>query len=112
MEIRQRRHFELTDQSDQLGLNQRSLQRRHADTMVENEVAREIIDLRRSVKKYVSDLRGKRNEVDKAVLAAQGSMAERLDNLKSEWVQQQEKYRQETEALEAQLAKLDDDFEE
>eukprot|EP00929_Paragymnodinium_shiwhaense_P053296 TRINITY_DN26673_c0_g1_i1.p1 TRINITY_DN26673_c0_g1~~TRINITY_DN26673_c0_g1_i1.p1 ORF type:complete len:444 (-),score=146.43 TRINITY_DN26673_c0_g1_i1:81-1412(-) len=108
---RNRKLFALNDQSHVLGLSQRKLQRRHDSTMVQNEVAREILELRRSVKDYLKGLRRRQKEVGNFLLVAQTSCSQRLHELQGEWHEQEDKYQRETSSLEDRLLTLDEDYE-
>lgn len=75
-----------------LELNKRKLRRQHEGSLVENAVAREILDLQQSTEAHLQRVSGKCGEVDQSLELAQKRCAEKMEGLQSEWSEQRAKY--------------------
>lgn len=106
-----RRLFDCSDINHRLALNQNRLERKHTDTMVENAVAKEMIELQQSCATYVENQTARRAQVEEQLNAAQQSYAQKLEDVRIGHQEQELRFAKQTEALEAKLVALDHDYE-
>lgn len=93
-----------------MGLNHRRLQRKHADTIVENQVAKQILQLESTTKSYIQKTLGDCGEVDSYLENAQRSCREQMENLSLQWSEQQAKYESEMEKLQSRIVELQNNY--
>eukprot|EP00927_Polykrikos_kofoidii_P074249 TRINITY_DN70237_c0_g1_i1.p1 TRINITY_DN70237_c0_g1~~TRINITY_DN70237_c0_g1_i1.p1 ORF type:complete len:456 (+),score=90.39 TRINITY_DN70237_c0_g1_i1:52-1419(+) len=110
IDAKNRRLYALKERIHSLGVDHLRLQRKHEDTMVENEIAREILELQKTTKAYLKDHRGRCKDVDRSRLAAQKACQERLEDVHAEWTADEKMYHQEMEEFETRLEQLQRDF--
>jgi len=90
----------------------RDAQRRHAKSSAENIKAREILYLQRSTAEHIRNVDQRLDEVDETMALAQNDNQDRVESLRMKWTEQQNRYRDEAEELQARLVELQGIYEE
>lgn len=95
-----------------LELTKRKLQQQHEGSLVENTVAREILELQQGTEAHLQWVGDQCSRADQSLQLAHNRCAEQMEGLQSDWSEEQAKYSASMASLEMQLQALQKEYEE
>lgn len=95
-----------------LELNKRRLQRQHEGSLIENAIAKEILNLQQSTEAYLHHANAACIKVDQDLEAAHKRCAEKMEGLQSELCEQKMRYESDVATLQTRLLDLQTGYEE
>jgi hypothetical protein len=101
-----------TARGHSLELRKRALQRQHEGSLVENEVAREILALQQGTEAHLQHVNGECSNLDQCLELAQKNCADKLEELQAEWSEQHLRYETEMDAFHHRLEELQQEYDE
>jgi len=78
-----------------LFLSQQRLQRKHADLMIENAVAQEVLQLQADTESYLQQGERRHDAVNEKIWQASRECGDKVEKLRSQWAEQEVRYQEE-----------------